>query len=98
MQVLHGDEARAIRFAEVDAAETAYLQRLARELTRFLTASGRAVGIGSLWITGGASVRADAKDMLREVFGVEPRELELLSHLEHDLSPDEAADLEPRPA
>ncbi|MBL8727437.1 MAG: pilus assembly protein PilM [Planctomycetes bacterium] len=85
-----------IRFTEVDAAQTAYLQRLARELTRFLTASGRAVRIGALWITGGASVRADAKDMLREVFGVEPRELDLLSHLEHDLSPDEVDELGPR--
>jgi type IV pilus assembly protein PilM len=85
-----------ITFAEVDAAQTAYLQRLARELTRFLTASGRGVHIGALWITGGASVRADAKDMLREVFGVEPRQLELLSQLQHDLTPEEVDELGPR--
>lgn len=85
-----------VTFAEVDAAQTAYLQRLARELTRFLTASGRSVRIGSLWITGGASVRPDAQGMLREVFGVEPRELDLLSHLQHELDPDQVADLGPR--
>jgi len=85
-----------VTFAEVDAAQTAYLQRLARELTRFLTASGRGLRIGALWITGGASVRADAKDMLREVFGVDPQELDLLSHLQHDLEPEEVEELGPR--
>ncbi len=85
-----------VTFAEVDAAQTAYLQRLARELTRFLTASGRSTRIGTLWITGGGSMRTDTRDMLREVFGVEPRELDVLSHLQHDLEPDEVDDLGPR--
>jgi Tfp pilus assembly PilM family ATPase len=85
-----------VTFAEVDAAQTAYLQRVARELTRFLTASGRGSRIGALWITGGASVGTDVREMLREVFGVEPRELDLLSRLQHDLEPEVAADLGPR--
>lgn len=85
-----------VRYADVDAAQTAYLQRLARELTRFLTASGRGGRIGALWITGGASTRPETREMLREVFGVEPQPLDLLSHLEHDLEPEVAEELGPR--
>ncbi|MBX3462212.1 MAG: pilus assembly protein PilM [Planctomycetes bacterium] len=85
-----------VTFAEVDAQQTAYLQRLARELTRFLAASGRGPRVRALWITGGASGGADVGEMLREVFGLEPRPLDLLARLEHDLEPEVAEQLGPR--
>jgi Tfp pilus assembly PilM family ATPase len=85
-----------VTHAEVHEAQTSYLQRLARELARYLTASGKAAQIRALWITGGAVRSPRTKAMLEEVFGVEPRELDLLSHLQHDLDPATAAELGPR--
>ena len=85
-----------ITHAEVHEAQTSYLQRLARELARYLTASGKAAQIRALWITGGATRSPRTKAMLEEVFGVEPRELDVLSHLQHDLDPATAAELGPR--
>ncbi|MBM4060321.1 MAG: hypothetical protein FJ265_04365 [Planctomycetes bacterium] len=85
-----------VTFEEVEAAQTAFLQRLARELVRYLTASGKASRIQALWITGGAARTPGLGELLREVFGVEPRELDVLGHLQHDLDPEAAADLGPR--
>ncbi len=82
--------------AEVEAAHTKYLQRLARELTRFLTASGLASRIRRAWITGGASRGPGVSEMLAAVFGVEPRELDVLGAVQHDLDPDEAERLGPQ--
>ncbi|MEO6594156.1 MAG: pilus assembly protein PilM [Planctomycetota bacterium] len=81
---------------DVEAAHTAYLQRLARELARYLTASGRAARSSALWLTGGASRSPGVKEMLAEVFGVEPRELDVLAKLQHDLDPERAAELRSR--
>lgn len=80
----------------VDAEQAAFLQRLARELVRFLTASGDAAAIGALWITGSASRMNGMHAMLAEVFGVEPRELEVLGRLQHSFSDEEAAALAPQ--
>ena len=85
-----------IEHAAVEAAHTACMQRIARELTRFLTASGRGERLRAVYATGGGSRSVAAKEMLAAVFGVEVRELDLLSHLTHDLSPEQAADLGPR--
>ncbi|HZN37733.1 MAG TPA: pilus assembly protein PilM [Planctomycetota bacterium] len=85
-----------VTHAEVHEAQTSYLQRLARELARYLTSSGKASQIRALWITGGAVRSPRTKAMLEEVFGVEPRELDLLSHLQHDLDAATAAELGPR--
>jgi Tfp pilus assembly PilM family ATPase len=85
-----------VTHAEVHEAQTSYLQRLSRELARYLTASGKASQIRALWITGGATRSPRTKAMLGEVFGIEPRELDLLSHLQHDLDPATAAELGPR--
>lgn len=85
-----------VRHAEVEAGHTAYLQRLARELTRFLAASGSAGQVDALWVSGGASGMPGTREMLAAVFGIEVRELDVLAHLQHDLSPEEAQQLSPR--
>lgn len=85
-----------IPFADVDAAQTKYLKRLARELTRFLTATGLAARVRSVWTCGSAGRGAGVGEMLTAVFGVAPRELDVLSHLAHDLDEAEAAALSPQ--
>ncbi|MBK8100074.1 MAG: pilus assembly protein PilM [Planctomycetes bacterium] len=79
-----------ITHAEVEAGQTAFLQRLARELVRFLTAMGRGGSIRALWVTGGASRTPGMNEMLGEVFGCAPQRLDLVGHLAHDLEPDQA--------
>lgn len=81
---------------EVDAAHTGYLQRLARELARYLTASGRAARSSALWLTGGASRSPGVKEMLAEVFGVEPSDLDIFARLQHDLEPEVVEQMRPR--
>ncbi|HEB52768.1 MAG TPA: hypothetical protein ENI87_05895 [bacterium] len=90
-----GDSVK-VTFEEVDQAHTKYLQRLARELTRFLTASGLAARVRSAWICGSACRGQGITEMLAAVFGVAPRELDVLAHLAHDLDDDEAAELSPQ--
>jgi Tfp pilus assembly PilM family ATPase len=82
--------------AEVEAAQTAFLQRLARELVRYLTSAGKASHVRCLWVTGGALRIPGMTDMLQEVFGVVPRELDVLGRLQHELSPDDARQLGPQ--
>src|SRR5262245_30906306 len=82
--------------AAVDAERATYLQRLARELTRFLAASNCAGRIDALWITGGASQLAGLEDTLREVFGTSPRQLDVLGHVKHSLSAEEADEVAPQ--
>lgn len=84
-----------IAFSDVDAAHTKFLQRLARELTRFLAATGLAVRIRSVWMTGEASQRPGISEMLEAVFGVAPQALDVLSNLSHDLDDDEVEALSP---
>ena len=79
---------------EVDTAHTAYLQRLSRELTRFLTASGRLGQLRAVWCTGGGSRTRGAQEMLAAVFGVEARQLDVLGRLQHDLPPEQATELQ----
>lgn len=85
-----------VRHTEVEASHTAYLQRLARELTRFLAASGRAGQVDALWVSGGASSTPGTHEMLAAVFGIEARDLDVLAHLQHDLPPEAAKELSPR--
>lgn len=84
-----------VTHAQVEAAQTAFLQRLARELVRYLTSSGKASRIKTLWITGGASRTPGIREMLQEVFSTEPRELDLLGRMQHDLDAEQAAALGP---
>jgi cell division ATPase FtsA len=84
-----------VTHAQVEAAQTAFLQRLARELVRYLTSSGKASRIKALWITGGASRTPGIREMLEEVFSTEPRELDLLGRLQHELDAEQVAALGP---
>lgn len=88
--------ATLVPYSDIDAAHTKYLKRLARELTRFLTATGMAARIRSLWISGTASRAPGVSEMLHAVFGVHAQELDVLSHLAHDLDEEEAAELSPQ--
>lgn len=85
-----------VQATEVQAAHSAFLQRLARELTRYLTASGKAARITAVWTTGGGSIGGAVREKLTEVFGQEPRELDLLGKLQHDLEPEQVVELGPR--
>jgi Tfp pilus assembly PilM family ATPase len=85
-----------VKHTEAAAAATAWLQRLSRELTRFLTAAGRAGAPTRVFVTGGASRLPGAMATLEEVFGVAPRELDVLGNLQHDLPAAEAEALAPR--
>lgn len=85
-----------ITYREAKATQTAFLQRLARELVRFLTSTGIAGRVQNLWITGSSSRLDGTSEMLREVFAVDARELDILGKLSHDLPPEEAETLAPR--
>lgn len=84
-----------VTYNEVEAAHTKYLQRLARELTRFLTASGMAARIHSVWMSGAASRGHGVAEMLEAVFGMAPQEIDVLARLAHDLDEDDAAERSP---
>jgi Tfp pilus assembly PilM family ATPase len=84
-----------VTYKEIDEANAKYLKRLSRELTRFLTASGMASRIRSLWISGPASRGAGVAKELEAVFGIAAKELDVLSRLAHDLDEDEATERSP---
>jgi len=84
-----------VTYSEVEAANTKYLQRLARELTRFLTASGMASRVRSIWTSGSASRGSGVAEVLESVFGYQPQELDVLSHMSHSLDESEAAERSP---
>jgi len=81
---------------EIEAAHTKFLQRLARELTRFLAATEVGSRIDKVWVTGAASRGRGVREMLLAVFGMEAQELDILGHLAHDLDDDEAEELAPQ--
>ena len=84
-----------VTYSEVDAANTKYLQRLARELTRFLTASGMAARIRSIWMSGSASRGNGVAEVLEAVFGYAPQKLDVLSRMSHDLDQHDASERSP---
>lgn len=80
---------------EVAAAQLQFVSRLARELNRYLTSVPRAAAIRAVWLTGMGARVAGVREMISEVFGAEPRELDLLGALSHQLSAEDAARLGP---
>lgn len=85
-----------VSFRETEAAHTAYLQRLARELMRYLTSVPKAAAIRAVWTTGMGIRAPGVHEMLSEVFGVEPQALDVLANLQHDLDDEEAERLGPQ--
>jgi type IV pilus assembly protein PilM len=90
--------ARQIKIGREEVLEDQkqFLQRLMRELMRFLASQAGAGGIERLWITGGCSRMQGMKEMLNDVFGMEPRLLDPLANLQHSLSPEEAETVGPQ--
>lgn len=76
--------------------QAAFVQRLSREFVRFLASSSIPQTVGAVWITGGASRLAGMVEMLRDVFGVTPRQLDVMAHVKHSLSPEEAETVGPK--
>jgi type IV pilus assembly protein PilM len=81
--------------AFVGDAHRRMLGRLRREMMRFLTSLGRIRGVEAVFLTG-TGVSQEVWRLTRDVFGVEPRELDVLSRLQHDLSEEEAASVASR--
>jgi Tfp pilus assembly PilM family ATPase len=78
-----------VEAAFVVAEQQAFVQRLARELVRYLTSVPKATAVRALWVTGSGLRVPGVDEMLGEVFGITPRELDLFANLQHDLSPEE---------
>ncbi len=92
------DEARThlVPHSEVSAARDRFLARLRRELIRFMTAVPTAANVEAVFVTGGASQTPGSIDVIREVFGQEPKGLDLLANLNHKLDSDEIRALGPK--
>ncbi len=84
-----------VRAADVRKAADDFLQRLRRELLRFVASAGEHGRVSMVWFTGGAARLEGVPEALREVFGCEARPLDLLDKVQHDLSPEEAAEAGP---
>ncbi|MEZ6035864.1 MAG: pilus assembly protein PilM [Planctomycetota bacterium] len=93
--IVPAGEAIVVSHTFVEEEHTRYLQRLARELTRFMTATGLAARVRSVWMTGGACRGQGVAEMLTAVFGIEPQLLDPLAHIAHDLDEEEAQQLGP---
>ena len=78
-----------VSHADAEAAHTAFLQRLARELVRYLTSVTKAATIRGVWLTGMGCRAPGVREMIGEVFGVAAQELDVLGKLQHDLEPEE---------
>jgi Tfp pilus assembly PilM family ATPase len=85
-----------VTHAEVDRERSAFVQRLRRELVRFLASSGRGNNVQALWITGGACRLEGLAAMLEDVFGCAPKELDVFANLKHSLPAEEAQRLNPQ--
>jgi len=81
-----------IAHADVEQERVAFVQRLHRELVRFLASTGRAGDVRNLWVTGGASRLEGVAAMLEDLFGIAPKTLDVLGDpkLKHSLSPEDA--------
>ena len=84
-----GDRPVVINRHDVLAAYEGMLARLRRELMRFVTSLGRVSGIEAVFVTG-AGATDSVFDVIGDVFGVEPRELDVLSRVPHSLDEEDA--------
>src|SRR5690606_18351503 len=82
--------------ASAVGARDRFLERLRRELTRFLASVAQVRKIDAVWYTGGGSQLPGVVDVLRDVFEVEPQLLDVLGRMQHGLDEKEAADVNPR--
>lgn len=80
----------------VDRAREKFLERLGREILRFLTALPRIGEIERVFVTGGASQLRGVVDVLRDSFSCEVEPLDVLGRLSHGLTDEEAQKIGPR--
>lgn len=80
----------------VKAARDRFLDRLRRELTRFLAAVPFVQRVDAVWYTGGGSQLPGVVGVLHDVFEVEPKLLDVLGKLQHGLEEQEASTVNPR--
>jgi hypothetical protein len=80
----------------VVAARDNYLQKLRRELVRFLASVSNMGRVDQVWITGGGSQLPGVDELLTDVFGCRPQPLAYMDRLQHNLDAEEASRLEPR--
>lgn len=85
-----------ITHESVVEARDRYLEKLRRELVRFLTAVADIGQIEQVWITGGGSQLPGVGEVLQGVFGCRPQPLAYMDRLQHNLDEDEVKALEPR--
>lgn len=83
-------------FAHVSAARDAFLERLRRELVRFLAAVPQIHKVDVVWYTGGGTLLPGVVDVLQDVCQAEPRLLDVLGRMQHGLDESEAAAVNPR--
>jgi type IV pilus assembly protein PilM len=79
-----------------EAARDRFLDRLRRELMRFLAAVPQISRVDAVWYTGGGTQLPGVVEVLRDVFEVEPALLDVLGRMTHGLDEKEAADVNPR--
>ncbi|MCC6669643.1 MAG: pilus assembly protein PilM [Planctomycetes bacterium] len=80
----------------VEQATQHFLERVRRELTRFLTAIPNLGPIEGVWVTGGGTQVPGMDAALQEVFDVAPQPLDVLGSLSHGLTKEDARRVGPR--
>lgn len=88
--------AEIVPHAAILRARDQFLDRLQRELLRFLAGLPRIAEVERLLITGGGSVMPGVSEALGETFGCQAQPIDVLAKLSHDLDPEEAAQIGPR--
>ncbi|MCC6783304.1 MAG: pilus assembly protein PilM [Planctomycetes bacterium] len=80
----------------VEKARKRFLERLGREILRFMTALPRISEVERVYYTGGASQLPGVTEVLKQGFECEIEPLDVLGRLSHGLSEDEVQKIGPR--
>lgn len=81
---------------DVAAARDRFLERLRRELNRFLASVPQVHRVDVVWYTGGGTLLPGVVEVLGEVCEAEPKLLDVLGRMQHGLDESEAAAINPR--
>lgn len=85
-----------ISHAEIVAARDGFLDRLQRELLRFLAGLPRVNDVERLFVTGSGSLVPGVTDRLGEIFSCAVQPLDVLTKLSHGLDEEEVEQIGPR--
>lgn len=86
----------SVPYATILRARDAFLDRLRKELIRFVAGSRGQGEIGTLYVTGGGSMLPGVTAVFEEVFGIASKPLDVLANVSHSLSPEEVQHLNPK--